>query len=124
MGGDVVGLVLVTVLFVAAALLVQLVMRRAARGTLGPNHVAGMRTTATMSSPEAWRAAHEAAKGWTDVSTVVGIVLAVAGAVTAGLGATGWAAGLILAASLVLLAGAIGGGVKGHRVARSVRDGS
>ncbi len=120
--GEAIGLVVVAGIFVAAALLVRHLSRAAARGTLGPNHVAGMRTTATMSSPEAWRAGHAAAVVWTDVSTVAGIVLAVVGGALAVAGSTGWAAGLILAASLVLLAGAIGGGVVAHRTAKAVRD--
>lgn len=120
--GEVIGPVVVACVFVLGALLVRYIGRAAARGTLGPNQVAGMRTSATMSSPEAWRAGHRAAQGWTDVATVVGIVVAVVGGVLGVAGSDGWAAGLILAAALVLLAGTIGGGVVAHRAAKAVRD--
>jgi uncharacterized membrane protein len=119
-GGVVVGFVVVVVVLVGATVAVREVTR-AARGTLRPNQLAGMRTPATLASPEAWQAAHRAAQPVTDrtaSATLVAVVAAVAAAVV---GDPGWAFGLVLVSTLVLLAGTIAGGVVAHREALGVR---
>jgi hypothetical protein len=55
--------VLLVVLWVVAA--------RAANGSLGPNRWAGLRTRATMASPEAWVAANRAAQAGTQTAAVI-----------------------------------------------------
>jgi uncharacterized membrane protein len=120
-GGVVVGFVVVVVVLVGATVAVREVTRAAARGTLRPNQLAGMRTPATLASPEAWQAAHRAAQPVTDrtaSATLVAVVAAVAAAVV---GDPGWAFGLVLVSTLVLLAGTIAGGVVAHREALGVR---
>lgn len=49
-------------LLVAAGWLLSHLARRAAAGTLKRNQLAGIRTSVTLSSDAAWRAAHRAAK--------------------------------------------------------------
>lgn len=124
MDDDLTGLVLVlpAALLAVGALVVRWAVRAAVDGRLPPNHVAGMRTSATMASPEAWQAGHRAARPWTDGSAAVALVLAgaavVLGVADAG---TAWTAGAILAGAGALLVGAVGGGVAAHRVASRMR---
>src|SRR5690606_6495422 len=59
--------VVTTVSMLASAVVVAVVMRRAATGRLGVNHLAGLRTRSTMRDEAAWRAAHRAARPPTDV---------------------------------------------------------
>lgn len=56
-----------SVSMIAAAIAVAVVMRRAAAGRLGINHLAGLRTAATMRDQAAWQAAHRAGLAPTDV---------------------------------------------------------
>lgn len=117
------GLIVGAVVLLGAALAVRYVCRAAAGGTLRPNHIAGMRTTATLSSPEAWQAGHRAALGWTDrtaIACVVVLVLAVVLGITRD--DVGWGLGLLTGAAGVLLIGTVGGGVTAHRAAARVRD--
>lgn len=109
------------VVLAAAAVVTLVVVRAAASGRLRPNHIAGMRTSATLSSPEAWQSGHVAARPWSDAAAVAAIVPAAAGAVAAIAGSAAWASGLVLAGALLLLAGVAAGGVVAHRVARDVR---
>lgn len=117
------GLLVGAAVLAVAALVTRLVTRRAAEGRLRPNHVAGMRTTATLSSPEAWRAGHVAAVGWTGGTSTVCLILALAAAVLAVAGVdVVWGVGFLTAGAAVLLGGAIGGAVAAHRAAKDVRD--
>lgn len=118
------GLLVSAVVLAVAALVTRLVTRAAAAGRLRPNQIAGMRTTATLSSPEAWRAGNLAAVGWTGGTSTVCLILALAAAV---LGMAGvdvvWGMGFLGAGAAVLLCGAIGGAVAAHRAAKDVRAG-
>ncbi|EYR62207.1 hypothetical protein N866_10720 [Actinotalea ferrariae CF5-4] len=112
------------VLLVVGAVAVREVNRAAADGRLGPNRGAGFRTRATLSSPQAWQAGHQAGRTVTDVAGLVGAVLAAVAAVVI---LVGGPPGLVLAAFLAsaaaLLTGALVGGVLAHRAARAVREG-
>ncbi len=118
------GLIAAAVVLVAGAVLARQVTRAAARGSLRPNHVAGMRTSATMSSPEAWQAGHRAALPWTDTAAAGCLVLAVAAVLlmVADVG-LGWSLGVVTVGAVLLLVGALGGGLVAHRVAKRVRAG-
>lgn len=100
--------------------LVVVVTRRAARGELARNHLAGVRTPATLASDRAWLAAHRAALP----ATTVGGAIAIAGSLLLLL-RPGPAGTLVLLAVVGggLLAGVIGGAVQGVRAARAVADG-
>src|SRR4051794_2175573 len=56
--------VLVTVLAIVGAVSIWLTATYAADGRLPRNHMAGIRTRATLRSDEAWSVAHTTAKGW------------------------------------------------------------
>lgn len=123
---------ILAVVMIGSGLLVIGIARRAADGRTGRNPVAGIRTKATMSSDEAWDAAHAAGLqltvigGWAAVlSGLASIPVALlfwqqgvsaeAGSgmaimVSAGLGSAG------------LVGFVIAGAVKGHRAAVEVRD--
>jgi len=63
--------VLVALVLVGAGVVVAAVTRRAADGRLPRNVVAGLRTTATLRSDEAWRAGHAAARSASDAAGAV-----------------------------------------------------
>ena len=63
--------VLAALVLVGAGLLVASVTRRAADGRLPRNVLAGLRTTATLRSDEAWRAGHAAARSASDAAGAV-----------------------------------------------------
>lgn len=126
-------LVVATVM-TGAGVLIVVVARRTADGRTGRNPVAGIRTGATMSSDEAWAAAHVAGRrltelgGWGAIAAGVGslpvaAVLAIRGetAETVSNAALAVAAGV---GSVLLLAGVTAGAIKGHRAAVAVRDGA
>lgn len=64
-------------LLIGAGLLVMSIAKRGADGSLGANGFAGIRTRATMASPEAWNAAqlaglrHSMRAGWTLIATAL-----------------------------------------------------
>ena len=118
--GEATGLFAGAVVLAAGAVVTWVVGRRAARGTLGPNHVAGLRTPATMSSPEAWRIGHAAAERWLMAVSAGALVLAVVGGAADVVGQRGWASGALLGGAGVLLVGVCAGGVVAHRAARPV----
>ena len=120
---ELVAVLVVALVMGGAALLVRAVGRAAARGRLGPNQVGGMRTPATMASPEAWRAAHQAALPWSERTAMACLLLTAVAVAVAVAGYPDWGFGLVLAAALVMLAGTVYGAVVGHRVAKQVRDG-
>lgn len=72
-------MVTVTLVMVAVGWLVIVIAERAADGRLGSNGLAGIRTRATRSSDEAWRAAHQVAERptaiWSVAITVGGTLL-------------------------------------------------
>lgn len=53
--------------FVIAGIAIAWTSRAAARGRLGRNPYAGIRTRTTMHSDETWSAAHRASRPWTDI---------------------------------------------------------
>jgi len=63
--------VLVALALVAAGVGVAAVTRRAADGRLPRNPLAGLRTSATLRSDEAWRAGHAAARSTCDAAGAV-----------------------------------------------------
>lgn len=93
--------VLLGLLLVLCGALVSAVSRRAADGRLGPNGLAGIRTSATLRSGAAWRAGHRAARGLSDVS---GAVFAVTGLGAMGLRDAPWFAGWLLVGTLLATA--------------------
>jgi hypothetical protein len=65
---------LLAVLLLIAAVVLWAVAARAADGSLGPNRWAGLRTRATMASPEAWVTANRAARaGMRTAAVTLGI---------------------------------------------------
>lgn len=83
---QVITVLLLAVVNVFVASIVAGTTRAAAQGRLGPNRFAGIRTTATLSSPTAWSAGHQAA--WpvaafitimTVPATTVALVILIAG---------------------------------------------
>lgn len=95
--------------------------RRAAAGTLDRNHLAGIRTPATLASDEAWRAAHEVAGGTIVAVGVLSTVLTVGVAGVALAGASDVVVAVVLlVVAAVLTIGAVAAGVRGDRAARAV----
>lgn len=96
-------MVVVSALLVGSGWMVVEIARRAADGRIGPNRWAGTRTKATMSSDDAWQAAHQAGHdrtvqgGWAAIATGVlsiPIALAVGDSPDATVGAWGVAVGV------------------------------
>jgi hypothetical protein len=113
---------LLAVLLIVAAVVLWVVATRAANGSLGPNRWAGLRTRATMASPEAWVAANRAAQAGTQTAAVI-------------LGATGLAVGvlawttdllpLILLVGMTLTFGAlVRATISGNRAAKKIEPNS
>lgn len=106
---------LAVVMLVSGAVLCYIGFR-SARGQLPRNRFAGVRTSATMRSDEAFEVGNRAAAPLTIVAGVV----AVLGAVSLVLLSQSLA-GISLGVGVVLMLGCvIAGGVKGHRAARDV----
>lgn len=63
------------IMLIGASVMVWVLVRWAAEGQLENNPVAGIRTSATTASPEAWVAAHRAALPWARGLGVFGIVV-------------------------------------------------
>ncbi|SRR5690606_1549594 len=109
-------------LVVIAVSLVMLAVMATAPG-FGPNMGIGIRTRATKSSPEAWRAGHVAARPWLIVAGAVALAVAVADLV---LVAAGVSADVILIVAMSTYAGAlvlvVVGALRANRAARSVAD--
>ncbi|WP_180357686.1 SdpI family protein [Streptomyces sp. NP160] len=104
--------VLVGAVLLAAGGLVPYVVARAAAGGLGRNRWVGVRTPATLSGDEPWRAGHAAARPW---AAAAGGLLALAGLGALLVGATTGSAGVFATvvvggaalAAVVLVAGAV-----------------
>lgn len=123
---------LTAVIMVGSGFLVRGIAARAADGRLAKNGLAGIRTKATMSSDEAWRAAHQAGEVLTkrggSASVVFGLLAMIAGPAMA-LFDVGDPEGYIIVgmvligvATVALLALVIAGAVSGQRAAVEVRD--
>ena len=104
-------------LLAGTGLAVALLTRRAADGRLRRNALAGIRTRATLSSDEAWRTGHAAARGLSDAAGVVFVLSGLA--VVAVRDAAGFAVvalvGAVLGTVLLLVAA--------WRAGRAVRSG-
>lgn len=126
-------IMLMAVVMAGAGWVVVFVARQAADGQLGRNAIAGIRTPATLSSDEAWNAAHIAGQrltllaGWSSIG-FAGLSVVLAG----GVAATGGSADSALTTAVVVSGGlglvgllglVIAGAVKGHRAAVAIRDG-
>jgi hypothetical protein len=109
---------LLAVLLVIAAVVLWVVAARAANGSLGPNRWAGLRTRATMVSPEAWIAANRAAHvGMRTAAVILGIT-------GVAVGALAWTTDLlplILLVGITLTFGAlVRATIAGNRAAKNV----
>lgn len=119
-------------LMVVTGVFVMGIAIRAADGRLGKNRLAGIRTRATLSSDEAWQAAHQAGReltimaGWISVAT--GVVPVLVGAFLALFDLTSpdnymviWTALLMIGIAGLLVA-AVAGALKGNRAAKAVHN--
>lgn len=124
--------VLMAAVMVAGGLVVISVAKRTADGRTGRNQIAGIRTAATMSSDEAWDAAHTAGRRMTLLGGWAGVI-AGAGSlpIAAVSGLAGLSADLVVAIALIVSTGigtvgmlgfAVAGAVQGNRAAVEVRD--
>lgn len=131
----VIGLVLFfAIVMFGSGLLVVEVAKRTADGRTKRNPIAGIRTSATMSSDEAWDAAHAAGRRMTVLG---GWMSAIAGAASIPIALVSWQAGFspetVVGLAIGVSAGlgtvgllglVVAGAVKGHRAAVAVRDGT
>lgn len=100
---------LISAAMIAGAIAIIVITNKAASGSIPPNRGIGIRTTATRSSPEAWQAAHRAARPFVQFGAIAlfvsgGVVLALSTAPTALFGVA--IVGTVLMA-IALVAGAI-----------------
>jgi hypothetical protein len=95
---------LLGVLLILAAVVLWVVAARTANGSLGPNRWAGLRTRATMASPEAWVAAHRAARAGMQTAAVI---LGVTGVAVGVLAWTTDLLPLIVLVGVALMSGAL-----------------
>ena len=109
-------IVLGFVLVVAGAV-VWIIAVRTADGRIGPNPLAGIRTRATMSSPEAWRAAHQAGLGPTRLGGGCSILAGVA--LVAWRPGDGATSAVVLVSAAAVLAFVLYGAWLGQRAAKS-----
>jgi hypothetical protein len=113
---------LMAVLLIVAATVLWVVAARAANGSLGPNRWAGLRTRATMASPEAWVAANRAAQ--TGMQTAA-VILGVTGVAVGVLASTTDLLPLILLVGVTLTLGAlVRATIRGTRAAKNVERNS
>ncbi|NYF12556.1 hypothetical protein HDC34_000850 [Pseudoclavibacter sp. JAI123] len=108
----------VAVILIVGNLVSMLTVRWGADGRLDRWGYAGLRTAATRSSDEAWRAGHEAALRPANTGAGAGIVFAVVSVLSAGTVAP-YLASLALAV-VATLAGVISSLVIAHRAAKGV----
>ncbi len=113
---------------VATGFLVVGIAERTADGRLGPNRWAGIRTRATRSSPEAWRAAHDEAHRLTVLGgrlmALAGIAPVLIGLVAAGGEpdrAISWWGSSCLAIITASVALVLVASLNGHRAAADVQ---
>ncbi|MFT7650144.1 MAG: hypothetical protein ACI8Y4_004910 [Candidatus Poriferisodalaceae bacterium] len=111
-----------TVLPIVGAVVLWIIAARAATGAIGPNRLAGLRTRATMASPEAWVAGNRAARAGIQTAAVI---LGVTGVAVGVLAWTTDLLPLILLVGLALMFGAlIRGCILGNRAAQKVNSDS
>lgn len=97
--------------------------RRGADGSLERNHVAGVRTSATLASDEAWDAAHRAASPMTRMTGDASVLATVGAAAVLIAGASPRVVLLlVLVICLLLLGGVVVAAVTGHRAALRALD--
>ena len=105
---DILGLVMFAVMAGAGLMLIWMA-RAAASGKLKRNSIAGIRTSKTMASEEAWRAAHVRTKTFTMVAGAVSLIGGVIALLPIGIGpmmfavmvATGITFGLVTYAAII-----------------------
>jgi hypothetical protein len=103
---------------IVGAVVLWVIAARAATGALGPNRWAGLRTRATMSSPEAWVAGNRAARAGIQTGAVI---LGVTGVAVGVLAWTTDLLPLILFVGIALATGSIiRASILGNRAARNV----
>ena len=103
---------------IAAAIAMIVVTNMAATGKIGPNPGVGIRTTDTRRSPEAWQAAHVAAKPFIQFGA---LALIACGCVVFALSSEPTALyGLALVGIVLMLIATLLGTVAANRAARSV----
>ncbi|MGH1488443.1 MAG: SdpI family protein [Acidimicrobiales bacterium] len=119
-------------IMVAAGIAVIVVSKRAADGRLKKNRLAGIRTKATLSSDEAWDAAHRAGLGpsivggWISIATgivpvLIGAVLALFDLATAEQYMLVWTVLYVIGVAGLLVAVVLGA-VNGNRAAKAVHN--
>ena len=102
---------------IAAAVLMIVVVNRAASGKTGPNPGTGIRTKDTRHSPEAWQAAHVAAKPFIQFGSVV---MLACGCVVVALSSEPTALfGVALVGVVLMLVATLLGTVAANRAARA-----
>lgn len=121
-GIDSVGLWLLVVTLAGAGVILIVIGRKQASETLRRNWIAGLRTSETMQSDEAWFAAHTATAGFVTAAGVVqlagaiGLLLLLRPDEDAG-------AAFVLIPATVTLVLVVVAGVRGHRIAERVNRG-
>jgi hypothetical protein len=119
-------------ILVATGLFVISIANRGADGRLAKNRVAGIRTTATLKSDEAWLAGQQAGHRYSVlagkfsvatgvVPVVIGLVMALFNAVRPDVYLGIWVA-LLLVGVAFLVGAAVAGAVVGHRAAKAVHN--
>lgn len=123
MDEDLVARLVVSVVMLAAGVLLVWMARAAASGRLRRNQLAGIRTRSTMASDEAWRAAHVRARRPTTLAGVVSMASAALALLPVGMPvvAAGALSGCLAMLGLVLY-GAIVGGRAATRVSTTSPD--
>ena len=117
MDEELIGRIVLAVVMAATGVLLIWQARAAAAGKLRRNQIAGIRTAATLSSDEAWLAAHQRAKNVCVLAWVE--ALAVAGAVVLPLSIAGFVS-VVLAGCLIMLALVLYGAHVGVAAARKI----
>jgi uncharacterized membrane protein len=111
-------MLIVAIVLMLSGILVAAVSEAAARGRLGINHVAGIRTRAVMMSEEAWTAGHRAARL---PMGLAGLVMFLTGAALLALRPDPETTGpVVLAAAVAALVLALIGAVMANRAANGV----
>lgn len=109
-----------SVLPIVAAVVLWIIAARAATGAIGPNRWVGLRTRATLASPEAWVAGNSAARAGLQTAAVI---IGVTGFLVGVLAWTTDLLPLILLVGLALMFGAvIRACIRGNRAAQNVNS--
>lgn len=105
---------------IGAAVTIIVVNNGASSGRTGPNRGIGIRTAATRSSPEAWRAAHRAAAPIMQFAAMVSLVTGVVVLFLRSSPSLFW--GVLLVGAVLLAVLSVVGAIVADRAARRVRD--